>query len=152
MLLGGEQGLPFAAHLAEASIQATPPGLQLFQGEGTGGIAIHQAVDLAAQLGLPPLQHLALARLGTPVQPALVGLTEALGEDRGVGQHAAEVLPDSRIQAMREEELMTEAKKLQAPYDLVLQVHETGQLPVPNFSAGGVATPADASGYCPAHP
>ncbi|MDQ1644455.1 MAG: pyridoxal 5-phosphate synthase pdxS subunit, partial [Cryptosporangiaceae bacterium] len=50
-----------------------------------------------------------------------------------------------RIQAMREEELMTEAKKLQAPYDLVLQVHETGKLPVPNFSAGGVATPADAA-------
>jgi pyridoxal 5'-phosphate synthase pdxS subunit len=50
-----------------------------------------------------------------------------------------------RIQAMREEELMTEAKKLQAPYDLVLQVHDTGQLPVPNFSAGGVATPADAA-------
>jgi pyridoxal 5'-phosphate synthase pdxS subunit len=50
-----------------------------------------------------------------------------------------------RIQAMREEELMTEAKKLQAPYELVRQVHETGELPVPNFSAGGVATPADAA-------
>jgi pyridoxal 5'-phosphate synthase pdxS subunit len=50
-----------------------------------------------------------------------------------------------RIQAMREEELMTEAKKLQAPYELVRQVHETGNLPVPNFSAGGVATPADAA-------
>jgi pyridoxal 5'-phosphate synthase pdxS subunit len=50
-----------------------------------------------------------------------------------------------RIQAMREEELMTEAKNLQAPYDLVRQIHETGKLPVPNFSAGGVATPADAA-------
>jgi pyridoxal 5'-phosphate synthase pdxS subunit len=50
-----------------------------------------------------------------------------------------------RIQAMREEELMTEAKKLQAPYELVVQIHETGKLPVPNFSAGGVATPADAA-------
>jgi pyridoxal 5'-phosphate synthase pdxS subunit len=50
-----------------------------------------------------------------------------------------------RIKAMREEELMTEAKNLQAPYDLVVQVHETGKLPVPNFSAGGVATPADAA-------
>src|SRR5438874_6295812 len=50
-----------------------------------------------------------------------------------------------RIQAMREEELMTEAKKLQAPYELVCQIHETGKLPVPNFSAGGVATPADAA-------
>jgi pyridoxal 5'-phosphate synthase pdxS subunit len=50
-----------------------------------------------------------------------------------------------RIQAMREDELMTEAKKLQAPYDLVARIHETGKLPVPNFSAGGVATPADAA-------
>ena len=49
------------------------------------------------------------------------------------------------LQAMRAEELMTEAKKLQAPYDLVVQIHETGKLPVPNFSAGGVATPADAA-------
>jgi len=50
-----------------------------------------------------------------------------------------------RIQAMREEELMTEAKELGAPYDLVVYVHENGKLPVPNFSAGGVATPADAA-------
>jgi pyridoxal 5'-phosphate synthase pdxS subunit len=50
-----------------------------------------------------------------------------------------------RIQAMPREELMTEAKNLGAPYDLVLQVAETGQLPVPNFSAGGIATPADAA-------
>jgi pyridoxal 5'-phosphate synthase pdxS subunit len=46
---------------------------------------------------------------------------------------------------MREEELMTEAKRLQAPYDLVIEIHGTGKLPVPNFSAGGVATPADAA-------
>lgn len=50
-----------------------------------------------------------------------------------------------RIQGMREDELMAEAKNLGAPYDLVLEVHRTGKLPVPNFSAGGVATPADAS-------
>jgi pyridoxal 5'-phosphate synthase pdxS subunit len=50
-----------------------------------------------------------------------------------------------RIQAMPSEELMTEAKNLGAPYDLVVAVHETGQLPVPNFSAGGIATPADAA-------
>ena len=37
------------------------------------------------------------------------------------------------------------AKELQAPYELVAQVAETGQLPVPNFAAGGVATPADAA-------
>jgi pyridoxal 5'-phosphate synthase pdxS subunit len=40
---------------------------------------------------------------------------------------------------------MTIAKNLGAPYDLVLYVHENGKLPVPNFSAGGVATPADAA-------
>ena len=50
-----------------------------------------------------------------------------------------------RIRAMDEAELMTEAKNLQAPYELVLEIHRTGKLPVPNFSAGGVATPADAA-------
>lgn len=50
-----------------------------------------------------------------------------------------------RLQAMPEEELMTAAKELQAPYDLVVECHRTGKLPVPNFSAGGIATPADAA-------
>jgi pyridoxal 5'-phosphate synthase pdxS subunit len=50
-----------------------------------------------------------------------------------------------RIQALPFEELMTEAKNLGAPYDLVVQLHKTGKLPVPNFSAGGIATPADAA-------
>jgi len=50
-----------------------------------------------------------------------------------------------RIQGMPREELMTVAKELGAPYDLVLQIHETGKLPVVNFAAGGVATPADAA-------
>jgi len=50
-----------------------------------------------------------------------------------------------RLQSMSEEELMAAAKEMGAPYDLVLQVHQTGRLPVPNFSAGGIATPADAS-------
>ena len=49
------------------------------------------------------------------------------------------------LQAVRPEELMTEAKNLQAPYDLVVEVARTGKLPVPNFSAGGCATPADAA-------
>ena len=40
---------------------------------------------------------------------------------------------------------MTEAKNLGAPYELVVEVAQTGALPVPNFSAGGVATPADAA-------
>ncbi|MCC2672060.1 MAG: putative pyridoxine biosynthesis protein [Armatimonadetes bacterium] len=50
-----------------------------------------------------------------------------------------------RLAAIREEELMTEAKNLQAPFELVLEVARTGKLPVPNFSAGGCATPADAA-------
>jgi len=49
------------------------------------------------------------------------------------------------IQALPEEEWMAEAKKLGAPYELVRQVGQTGKLPVPNFAAGGVATPADAA-------
>jgi pyridoxal 5'-phosphate synthase pdxS subunit len=50
-----------------------------------------------------------------------------------------------RLQGLPVEELMTAAKELGAPYDLVVEVHKTGRLPVPNFSAGGVATPADAA-------
>ena len=49
-----------------------------------------------------------------------------------------------KITAMSTDELYEEAKQLQVPYDLVKYVHENGKLPVPNFSAGGVATPADA--------
>ena len=50
-----------------------------------------------------------------------------------------------RLQSLSREQLMTEAKNLGAPYELVLEVAETGKLPVPNFSAGGIATPADAA-------
>ncbi len=50
-----------------------------------------------------------------------------------------------RLQGMSEDELMAAAKEMGAPYELVVEVHRTGKLPVPNFSAGGIATPADAS-------
>lgn len=50
-----------------------------------------------------------------------------------------------KIQNMPDDELMTEAKQLQAPYELVEKVRELGRLPVVNFAAGGVATPADAA-------
>ncbi|MFA0757785.1 MAG: hypothetical protein KEFWMYNX_001808 [Candidatus Fervidibacter sp.] len=50
-----------------------------------------------------------------------------------------------RIQMLPEEELVTVAKNLGAPYELVKWVHEHGRLPVPNFAAGGIATPADAA-------
>ena len=51
----------------------------------------------------------------------------------------------AKIKRMREDELFNEAKILQVPYDLVLYVHKNGRLPVVNFAAGGVATPADAA-------
>jgi pyridoxal 5'-phosphate synthase pdxS subunit len=50
-----------------------------------------------------------------------------------------------RLNALAHDELMAEAKNLGAPYDLVVEVARIGRLPVPNFSAGGVATPADAA-------
>ena len=50
-----------------------------------------------------------------------------------------------RLKGMAEDELFEAAKQLQAPYDLVKYVHDNGKLPVVNFAAGGVATPADAA-------
>ena len=51
----------------------------------------------------------------------------------------------AKVAAMREDALFEAAKKLQVPYELVAYVHEHGRLPVVNFAAGGVATPADAA-------
>lgn len=51
----------------------------------------------------------------------------------------------TRISSLRKDELFEEAKTLQVPYDLLLYVHENKKLPVVNFAAGGVATPADAA-------
>lgn len=50
-----------------------------------------------------------------------------------------------RLQLMRTDELMAEAKNLGAPYHILVQTAELGRLPVPNFAAGGIATPADAA-------
>ncbi len=50
-----------------------------------------------------------------------------------------------RLQLMRTDELMAEAKNLGAPYHILVQTAELGKLPVPNFAAGGIATPADAA-------
>lgn len=61
-------------------------------------------------------------------------------------RHARAVYGDiRRLQSMSSDELFTAAKNLQAPYELVRQVAEAGKLPVVNFAAGGVATPADAA-------
>lgn len=51
----------------------------------------------------------------------------------------------AKITSMLEDELYNEAKVLQVPYDLVLYIHKNGKLPVVNFAAGGIATPADAA-------
>lgn len=50
-----------------------------------------------------------------------------------------------KVVSMSEDELYEEAKNLRVPYELVKFVHENGKLPVVNFAAGGVATPADAA-------
>lgn len=50
-----------------------------------------------------------------------------------------------KLQSLRKDELFNAAKELQVPYDLVIYVHENGKLPVVNFAAGGIATPADAA-------
>ncbi len=61
-------------------------------------------------------------------------------------RHARAVLGEMKhLHAMPREELMAAAKEMGAPYDLVRQVAETGHLPVVNFAAGGIATPADAA-------
>lgn len=61
-------------------------------------------------------------------------------------RHMRTIMSEIRMVASsRLDELFTIAKNLQAPYELVREVYEIGRLPVPNFSAGGIATPADAA-------
>jgi pyridoxal 5'-phosphate synthase pdxS subunit len=61
-------------------------------------------------------------------------------------KHMRAIMTEIRaLTVLREDELYTRAKELQAPYEIVKLVARLGKLPVPNFSAGGIATPADAS-------
>ena len=61
-------------------------------------------------------------------------------------RHMRTVMNDiNKLKSMSKEQLVAEAKNMGAPLDLVMQVSETGKLPVPNFAAGGIATPADAA-------
>jgi pyridoxal 5'-phosphate synthase pdxS subunit len=61
-------------------------------------------------------------------------------------RHMRKVTGDiRRLTTLRDDELMAEAKRLGAPFELVNQVAKSGRLPVPNFAAGGIATPADAA-------
>jgi pyridoxal 5'-phosphate synthase pdxS subunit len=79
------------------------------------------------------------AMLRTKGEPGTGDVIEAV-------KHMRQVMGEiKRVQAMPRDELMTAAKNMGAPYELVLEIHETGKLPVVNFAAGGVATPADAA-------
>jgi pyridoxal 5'-phosphate synthase pdxS subunit len=61
-------------------------------------------------------------------------------------RHARSVLGEiRRLQSMREEEVMSYAKEIGAPFEIVMETRELGRLPVVNFAAGGIATPADAA-------
>ena len=77
--------------------------------------------------------------LRTKGEPGTGNIVEAVRHMRLVQKQVRQVI------SMSKDELMTEAKKLQAPYELLLQVKELGRLPVVNYAAGGVATPADAA-------
>jgi pyridoxal 5'-phosphate synthase pdxS subunit len=88
----------------------------------------------------------ALRRIGegasmirTKGEPGTGDIVEAVRHMRMMNKEIREV------QAATKQELMTMARNMQAPYDLVCYVHEHGKLPVVNFAAGGVATPADAA-------
>jgi len=64
-------------------------------------------------------------------------------------KHLRQIVKDMRqLTVLGEEELYAQAKDLKAPYELVRMVARSGKLPVPNFSAGGIATPADAALVC----
>ena len=61
-------------------------------------------------------------------------------------RHARSVIGEMRrVQGMNNDELMAAARDMQAPYELIREVHDTGTLPVVNFAAGGIATPSDAA-------
>lgn len=88
----------------------------------------------------------ALRRLGegasmlrTKGEPGTGNIVEAVRHMRKVNSQI------KKIANMSKDELMTEAKNLGAPFELLLQIHELKKLPVVNFAAGGVATPADAA-------
>ncbi|MFU2132683.1 pyridoxal 5'-phosphate synthase lyase subunit PdxS [Gallibacterium anatis] len=79
------------------------------------------------------------AMLRTKGEPGTGNIVEAVRHMRKVNAQVRKVV------TMSEDELMTEAKNLGAPYQLLLQIKQQGRLPVVNFAAGGVATPADAA-------
>lgn len=79
------------------------------------------------------------ALIRTKGEPGTGNVVEAVRHLRQINQDI------KRVMMLDESELMTEAKNLGAPYELLVKVRKLGKLPVPNFAAGGVATPADAA-------
>ncbi|NQT58252.1 MAG: pyridoxal 5'-phosphate synthase lyase subunit PdxS [Bacteroidetes bacterium] len=79
------------------------------------------------------------AMIRTKGEAGTGNIVEAVRHQRKIQQQIAQ------LHAMRLEELMSAAKELQAPYDLICEVAKNGGLPVVNFAAGGIATPADAA-------
>ena len=79
------------------------------------------------------------ALMRTKGEPGTGNIVEAVKHLREISQHI------KRISVLDDAELMTEAKNMGAPFELVKLVKELGRLPVPNFAAGGIATPADAA-------
>ena len=75
----------------------------------------------------------------TKGEPGTGDIVQAVRHMRKMNSEIAQLV------SMREDELFEAAKQLRVPYDLALYVHENGKLPVVNFAAGGVATPADAA-------
>ena len=79
------------------------------------------------------------AMIRTKGEPGTGDIVQAVRHMRMMNSEIA------KLTSMREDELFEAAKQLQVPYELVAYVHEKGKLPVVNFAAGGVATPADAA-------
>lgn len=75
----------------------------------------------------------------TKGEPGTGDVVQAVRHMRKINSQIAKVV------SLREDELFEAAKELQVPYDLVVYVHNNGKLPVVNFAAGGIATPADAA-------
>lgn len=79
------------------------------------------------------------AMIRTKGEPGTGDIVQAVTHMREINSEIRE------IQNMDEDELYTKAKDLQVPYELIFYIHKNGKLPVVNFSAGGIATPADAA-------
>ena len=79
------------------------------------------------------------SKIRTKGEPGTGDIVQAVRHMRKMNSQIAQLV------SMREDELFEAAKQLRVPYDLVVYVHENGKLPVVNFAAGGVATPADAA-------